>query len=189
MANPNNPTGGFLRPNEIEFLLTHMLAIRDDWVCVLDEAYAEYIEWLGEPYKSGMEWVRSGSKNVVVTRTFSKIFGLAAFRMGYLIGHSFWVQSLNRVRKPFSVNSFGAKLATIAHENRAAFKFVAHETFRLRLELTEFLEKKGTKFWGSPANFVTIFFSKPAKQVAEAFEQEGLLFAPWIITGCLRLVE
>src|SRR5499427_6587258 len=97
LANPNNPTGTYLPFDEIKRLRRHLAP---EVLLVLDAAYAEYVRC--DDYKCGIELVGSAD-NVVMCRTFSKIYGLAALRLGWLYGPAHVVDALNRIRGPFNV--------------------------------------------------------------------------------------
>jgi histidinol-phosphate aminotransferase len=108
IANPNNPTGTWLRRAPLEAFLRRVPA---NVIVVLDEAYFEYV---GEAdYPDGVQWL-AGFPNLLVARTFSKIYGLAGLRIGYGISHPQVADVLNRVRQPFNVNSVAMAAATAA---------------------------------------------------------------------------
>src|ERR1700738_1395 len=118
LANPNNPTGTYIAFDEIKRL--HR-ALPPTVLLVLDAAYAEYVR--RNDYESGIELVAT-SDNVVMTRTFSKIHGLAALRLGWMFGPAHVVAAINRIRGPFNVNTpaIAAGIAAIAdheHQERA----------------------------------------------------------------------
>ena len=110
LANPNNPTGTYLPFDEVKRL--HR-ALPRHVLLVLDAAYAEYVR--RNDYESGIELVAT-SDNVVMTRTFSKIYGLAALRLGWMYGPAHVVDAINRIRGPFNVNgpAIAAGIAAIA---------------------------------------------------------------------------
>ena len=109
IANPNNPTGGFLSNSEIELFLKE---VDPNTVVVLDEAYHEYC--LGQ--KNTVELLKT-FKNLLITRSFSKAFGLAGLRVGYAIGSRSLIEYLNRLRQPFNVNLIAQKAACLALED------------------------------------------------------------------------
>ena len=111
VANPNNPTGSFLPFDEIKRLHA---GLPSDVLLVIDAAYAEYVR--RNDYAAGVELV-SSSENVVMTRTFSKIHGLASLRLGWAYGPAAVVSMLNRVRGPFNVNS-AAQAAGVSSATR-----------------------------------------------------------------------
>jgi len=99
IANPNNPTGTFVAPGEMHAFLRQVPA---RVLVVLDEAYQEYLP--GELQADSVSWL-SEFPNLVITRTFSKIYGLAGLRLGYALAHESVADLMNRVRQPFNVNS------------------------------------------------------------------------------------
>ena len=153
LANPNNPTGTYIPFDEVKRL--HK-GLPPHILLVLDAAYAEYVQ--RNDYESGIELVAT-TDNVVMTRTFSKIYGLAALRLGWMYGPAHVVDAINRVRGPFNVNApaIAAGIAAIrdtAHVERAR----AHNAHWLAW-LTEEISKLGLKVTPSIANFVLIHFS------------------------------
>ncbi|MGE0565523.1 MAG: histidinol-phosphate transaminase [Pseudolabrys sp.] len=173
LANPNNPTGTYIPFDEVRRL--HR-ALPPNVLLVLDAAYAEYVQ--RNDYESGIELVAT-SENVVMVRTFSKIYGLAALRLGWLYGPAHVVDALNRIRGPFNVNapSIVAGVEAIrdtAHVDRAR----EHNAFWLPW-LTEEISKLGLKVTPSVANFVLIHFpttpGKTAKDADAFLTKRGLV--------------
>jgi histidinol-phosphate aminotransferase len=152
LANPNNPTGTYVPFDEIKRLHRKL---RPDIILVLDAAYAEYVQ--RNDYEAGIELVAT-SENVVMCRTFSKIHGLAAVRLGWLYGPAHIVDALNRVRSPFNVNTPAMRAGIAAIEDAAHVeKSVAHNSQWLGW-LTDEIGKLGLKVTPSVANFVLIHF-------------------------------
>jgi len=152
LANPNNPTGTYIPFDEVKRL--HK-GLPPHVLLVLDAAYAEYVQ--RNDYESGIELVAT-TDNVVMTRTFSKIYGLAALRLGWMYGPAHVVDAINRVRGPFNVNApaIAAGIAAIrdtVHVERAR----AHNVYWLAW-LTEEIGKLGLKVTPSIANFLLIHF-------------------------------
>jgi len=152
LANPNNPTGTYVPFDEVKRLQKGLPA---HVLLVLDAAYAEYVQ--RNDYESGIELVAT-TDNVVMTRTFSKIYGLAALRLGWLYGPAHIVDAINRIRGPFNVNgpAIAAGIAAMqdtAHVDRAR----AHNTHWLAW-LTDEIGKLGLAVTPSAANFVLIHF-------------------------------
>jgi histidinol-phosphate aminotransferase len=173
LANPNNPTGTYIPFDEVKRLHSKL---PQNVLLVLDGAYAEYVQ--RNDYESGIELVAT-SENVVMCRTFSKIHGLAALRLGWLYGPAHVVDAVNRIRGPFNVNApaIAAGIAAIedsAHIERSR----AHNAFWLTW-LTEEIGKLGLKVTPSVANFVLIHFpttSGRAAKDADAFlTKRGLI--------------
>ena len=161
LANPNNPTGTYIPQSEVRRLHA---GLRDDILLVLDAAYAEYVR--RNDYAAGIELVAE-APNVVMTRTFSKIHGLAALRVGWLYGPEAVIDALDRVRGPFNVNAAAiaagaAALEDVAHVDRA----VAHNDEWLGW-VSEEAERLGLAVTPSVGNFVLLHF-RDATQAAEA---------------------
>jgi histidinol-phosphate aminotransferase len=147
LANPNNPTGTLVARREVRRLVDELPS---DVLCVLDEAYAEYAE--EEPV--GVELVRQGRERVCVLRTFSKVYGLAALRIGYAIASPEIADALNRVRPTFNVNQPAQEAALASlHETDAVRRRIVH-TRAARDELYETLAAAGLDPIRSHANFV-----------------------------------
>lgn len=152
IANPNNPTGTYLPFEEVRRLHA---GLPKGVILVLDAAYAEYVR--RNDYESGIELV-SSSPNVVMTRTFSKIFGLAGIRIGWIYAPSPIVDALNRVRGPFNVNSAAIEAGAAAVRDRAHVeRSIAHNDQWLGW-LTQELAKIGLRVTPSVGNFVLVHF-------------------------------
>ena len=163
LANPNNPTGTYLPIEEVRRLHS---ALPDDCILVLDAAYAEYVR--KNDYEAGIELV-SANQNVVMTRTFSKIHGLAALRIGWTYGPENIIQTLERVRGPFNVNSAAIAAGTAAIRDHAFLEQVIAHNDEWLDKVTEALEGLGLKVTPSVGNFVLIHFGdEPGKSAADA---------------------
>ncbi|MDI1344520.1 MAG: histidinol-phosphate transaminase [Pseudolabrys sp.] len=160
IANPNNPTGTYVPFDEIKRL---QQALPPHVILVLDAAYAEYVQ--RNDYEAGIELVAT-SENVVMCRTFSKIHGLAAVRLGWLYGPAHIVDALNRVRNPFNVNTPAMKAGIAAIEDAAHVeKSVAHNNKWLAF-VTQEIGKLGLKVTPSVANFLLIHFPETKGKTA-----------------------
>jgi histidinol-phosphate aminotransferase len=172
LANPNNPTGTWLTESELDGLLR---AIPEDVIVVLDEAYHEYSAPLGVP--DGTGWL-TGHPNLVVTRTFSKAYGLAGLRVGYSISHPELANVLERVRQPFNVSVPGLAAAAAALDDRthldATIALNRAGIERLRAGLAAL----GIGAPKSAGNFVLADFGRPAATVDEALLRRGVIVRP-----------
>ncbi|WOD19194.1 histidinol-phosphate transaminase [Paraburkholderia kirstenboschensis] len=150
VANPNNPTGTFIEGSKLEAFLDK---VPRNVAVVLDEAYTEYLP--AEKRYDSIEWVRR-YPNLLVSRTFSKAFGLAGLRVGFAIAQPELTDLLNRLRQPFNVNTL-AQAAAIAALNDQAFleKSAALNAQGYR-RLTEAFEKLGLEYVPSDGNFVLV---------------------------------
>jgi histidinol-phosphate aminotransferase len=160
LANPNNPTGTYVPFDDVKRL--HK-ALPPHVLLVLDAAYAEYVR--RNDYEAGIELVAT-SENVVMARTFSKIYGLAALRLGWIYGPAPVVDVLNRTRGPFNVNSAAMAAGIAAIEDSAHVETArAHNEKWLDWLGTE-IGKLGLEVTPSIANFVLIHFPTAKGQTA-----------------------
>jgi len=163
LANPNNPTGTYLPFDEVRRLHS---GLPRSVILVLDAAYAEYVR--RNDYESGIE-LAATEENVVMTRTFSKIYGLAGLRIGWCYGPAAIIDVLNRIRMPYSVSAPAIAAGVAALRDRAHFdKAVAHNETWLK-KVTAGIEALGLEVTPSVGNFVLIHFPESkGKTAAEA---------------------
>ena len=171
IANPNNPTGTFARAETIEALLRR---VPPRVLVVLDEAYNEYLppELRGDSVK----WLKR-FPNLVLTRTFSKAYGLAGLRVGYAFAQPSVADMMNRVRQPFNVNSLALVAATAALDD---MEFVARsyaENLQGLRQLEEGSRRLGLDFIPSHGNFLTIKVGK-ASDVYKRLLRRGVIVRP-----------
>jgi histidinol-phosphate aminotransferase len=161
LANPNNPTGTYVPFDEVKRLHKglplHVLL-------VLDAAYAEYVR--RNDYEAGIELVAT-SENVVMSRTFSKIYGLAALRLGWIYGPAPVVDVLNRIRGPFNVNAAAMAAGIAAIEDSAHVETARAHNEKWLAWLTSEIRKLGLEVTPSIANFVLIHFPTAKGHTAE----------------------
>ncbi|UFN49922.1 histidinol-phosphate transaminase [Roseomonas sp. OT10] len=171
LANPNNPTGSILPQSEVERLRA---GLREDILLVLDSAYAEYVTQPG--YDPGVGLVDS-TPNTVMTRTFSKIYGLGGMRLGWAYAPPAVIDVLGRVRGPFNVNAaaMAAGIAALAEPGWIE-KSVAHNT-EWRGKVAEALTAAGLEVRPSEGNFLLVGFgsAERAKRADAALRQRGLI--------------
>jgi histidinol-phosphate aminotransferase len=163
LANPNNPTGTYVSFDEVKRL--HR-GLSPGVLLVLDAAYAEYVQ--RNDYESGLELVAT-SDNVVMCRTFSKIYALAALRLGWMVGPAHVIDAINRIRGPFNVNAPAIAAGVAAIRDTAHVEYSRAHNARWLPWLTEEIAKLGLKVTPSVANFVLIHFpDKKGKTAADA---------------------
>jgi len=171
IANPNNPTGTFLSGDE---LLAFLRALPDNILVVLDEAYNEYLPEACR-YDS-VSWLKE-FPNLLISRTFSKAYGLASLRVGYALGSAQVIDMLNRVRHPFNVNS-PAQAAAIAALDDADF---VRRTFELNLrgmkQLAQGLSELGLDYIPSFGNFIS-FHVMNAARIYRRLLELGVIVRP-----------
>lgn len=172
VANPNNPTGTWLDAAELDALLR---AVPPDVIVVLDEAYHEYSQAQGVP--DGMRWL-ARHPNLIVTRTFSKAYGLAGLRVGYAISHPDVADILNRIRQPFNVSVPALAAAAAAlddHEHLEATLALNRDGIeRLRSGLAGL----GITAPPSAGNFVLADLGRPVSPVDHRLLREGVIVRP-----------
>ncbi len=161
LANPNNPTGTYVPFDEVKRL--HK-GLPPHVLLVLDAAYAEYVR--RNDYEAGIELVAT-SENVVMCRTFSKIYGLAALRLGWLYGPAHVVDAINRIRGPFNVNSAAIAAGVAAIGDTAHIETARQHNETWLAWLTREIRKLGLEVTPSIANFVLIHFPEAKGRTAE----------------------
>jgi histidinol-phosphate aminotransferase len=169
LCNPNNPTGTMVTADEVELLLSRVPA---HVVVVFDEAYFEYVR--SQQFPDSMAYVRLG-RNVIVLRTFSKIYGLAGLRIGYGVATAEIISFLNRVRPPFNANSLAqrAALAALGDEEHVARSRAVNEA-GMR-QMVNGLSSLGFTPIPSEANFVYVDVGRDGRAVFEALLREGII--------------
>lgn len=172
IANPNNPTGTWLKREELEAFLRR---VPRQVIVVLDEAYVEYVE---EPdYPDSIRWL-SSFPNLILTRTFSKAYGLASLRVGFALSHPEVADVLNRVRQPFNVNSLALTAATAALADRAHLEASLKLNQTGMTQWTEMLAELDLEAIPSVGNFLCVDVGRPAAPVYEALLREGVIVRP-----------
>ncbi len=162
LANPNNPTGTYIPFDEVRRLHA---TLRPDTLLVLDSAYAEYVR--RNDYEAGIELVAT-TQNTVMTRTFSKIYGLAGLRLGWAYCPAGIADVLNRIRGPFNVTSAAIAAGIAAIEDTAHIeRSIAHNDKWLPW-VTEEIGKLGLKVTPSVGNFILIHFDTEGARSAAA---------------------
>ncbi|MES2677772.1 MAG: histidinol-phosphate transaminase [Pseudomonadota bacterium] len=186
LANPNNPTGSYLSGDEIERLIKN---VPNNIIIVLDLAYAEFVDNLD--YPDAIELVNK-YHNVVMMRTFSKIYGLASLRLGWSYSSLYIADILNRARGPFNVSG-AAQYAGIAAINDSEFveKSKAHNKKWLGILAAEF-DKIGIKHYPSVANFILLDFLSIEKcqKINQFLLDNGVILrdmSAYNLPSCLRM--
>lgn len=169
ICNPNNPTSTMVSHQEVK---SFMEQVPDQVLVVLDEAYYEYI--VSDEYPDSLSLLKE-YKNIVILRTFSKIYGLAALRIGYGIGHADIIHYINQVRGPFNTSTIAQKAAIVAlqdeqfiqqcrEKNQQGIQYLTSEFTRMELE-----------YFPAHGNFIMVDVKKPAKEVFESLMRKGII--------------
>lgn len=178
ITNPNNPTGTIVPADEVERVLDKL---PEQCVLLLDEAYYEYVD--DPAYTRSIEWTFQG-RNVLVLRTFSKIYGLAGLRIGYGIAPSHIIEALERVRMPFNVNSI-AQAAAIASLSDPDQVTKSRQQNRLSKEyFYGRLDGLGIDYTPTQANFVWIDTGRDSQWVFGELLKRGVIVRTGDIFGC-----
>ncbi len=188
LANPNNPTGSYLDEAEIQKLID---GVPKDVLIVLDHAYDEFASGT-KGYPDAIKFVQK-NENVVMTRTFSKIYGLASLRIGWCFAGDEVVDVLNKVRGPFNVGGPAQKAARAAVEDGEFLQeSLKHNNKWLKRFFDEALGYKKIKLWPSIANFILFDFgsNEGAIKANEEFLENGVVtrqMEAYLLPNCLRI--
>ena len=177
IANPNNPTGTWVTEQAMR---TFLDGISSDVLVVLDEAYFEYV---AEPdYPDGLK-LAEDYDNLIVTRTFSKAYGLAGLRIGWAVSHPEIADLMNRVRQPFNVNAMSLAAAVIALDDEAHLQRSIDINAQGMAFLKQACDQMGLGFIESVGNFLTIDFGRDAMPIYDALLREGVIVRPIGVYG------
>lgn len=168
LANPNNPTGTQIPKGDLRTILQAAPAT----LVLVDEAYYDFS---GETV---LPWIRK-YPNLVVTRTFSKAFGLAALRMGFIFAEPELAEALHRAQNPFAVNSLALLCACVAAQHEDHVRSYAAEVRKSREEFCRWLEAREIPYVPSSANFVLTRVGERAPEIAQRLRDEGILVRDW----------
>ncbi len=152
ITNPNNPTGTILPGAAVSAFIAR---VPSDRIVVLDNAYQEYIDDPGD-YVTGLDEIRA-RKNVIVLRTFSKVYGLAGLRVGYAMAHPEFIAILNRVKPPFNVTRIGQRAAIASLESDEFKELSVNLNRRNKAKLLTRLQALGLRVIPSQTNFLLFF--------------------------------
>lgn len=185
IANPNNPTGSYLSKVEIRELMS---IIPKNVIVVIDAAYAEYVE--KDDYDAGFSLIKEYD-NVIITRTFSKAYGLAGIRLGWCYASSKVASILSRVKGPFNTNTFAQNLALIALKDQDHIAMIVKKNKINKEWFERELSKINIKTIESYANFSFIESTNEiAFLITQALEKKGILIRQlhsYNLPNCLRI--
>ncbi len=169
ISNPNNPTGTYLTKYEVAEFLN---ALPERVVVVFDEAYDTFIDV--DDYPDSLSYLRR-KKNVVILKTFSKAYGLAGLRVGYLIANAELVHFIERVRQPFNVNILAQAAGLAAMEDKKFLKKTRRLTLRGKNFIYDELSSMGLGFLPSETNFILIDTGKDGVEVFKSMLKFGVI--------------
>ena len=169
LGNPDNPSGKYLTEREVRGFLSK---VRKDVLVFIDEAYFEYVE--ADDYVDSIKLLKTRA-NVMVTRTFSKMYGLAGLRVGYGIASREFAGILNRIREPFNVNSVAQAAALAALQDRAYYREIGRKIREQRQFLYRGLNNLNLDFVDSATNFVLVKVPGRASGIVRKLLKRGVI--------------
>jgi histidinol-phosphate aminotransferase len=172
IANPNNPTGTYVRTDEFE---QFMRDIPETVLVIMDEAYYEYVQ--AADYPDTLKLLGQ-YKNLLITRTFSKIYGLAGLRVGYAIGDAEIIGYLNKAREPFNVNSVAQAAAVAALQDKTFVKKSVTNNNSQKAFLYQELTKRNLQFFPSEGNFIFVYLPVDCDTAFQKLMDFGVTIRP-----------
>jgi histidinol-phosphate aminotransferase len=177
ICNPNNPTGTTVSLKTFNYFLSK---IPKHVIVVLDEAYGDFVEEAFCP--NGLDYIKE-EKQVIVLRTFSKVYGLAGLRIGYALGREDLVDCLYQVRDPFPVHRLAQVAAVAALDDEDHAIRSIQSVYEGRKYLYKELDRVGLFYVPTQANFIFIDFEKDSEEVFRALLREGIIIRPGKVWG------
>jgi histidinol-phosphate aminotransferase len=177
IASPHNPTGTIISKDEFEKLIS---AISKETLFVIDEAYYDYL--VDKDRIGTIDYLKDYS-NLMILRTFSKIYGLAGLRVGYGIADPYIISGLNKIRLPFNVSSIGQKAALVALENESYIEKVRDDVIREKEKFYSVLDEAGIGHIRSYANFILIKTGDAELEIVQELLKNGFIVRPGINLG------
>ncbi len=172
LANPNNPTGTRFSADNLETFLAH---VPEHILVVLDEAYYDYVDDLN--YSRSIDIVRGG-RNLIVLRTFSKVYGLAGLRIGYGIGPATLLAEMNKIRGPFNTSGVAQAAALAALDDMEHVRRSVESNRAGLAQLASGLHSLKIKFVPSVANFLLVIFGTDTEPLVEELLKHGVIVRP-----------
>ncbi|MFH0796503.1 MAG: histidinol-phosphate transaminase [Candidatus Omnitrophota bacterium] len=171
LGNPNNPTGTIIKKRALTDFLS---VIPDPVMVILDEAYAEYVE--DRDFESGLSFF--SGRPLLVARTFSKLYGLAALRIGYGIADGSIIVQMNKIRPPFNTTLPAQAAATAALDDRQHVDRSLENNRTGKQFLYQKLSEMNISYLPTEANFILIDFQKNAPEICKRLEEKGVIVRP-----------
>jgi histidinol-phosphate aminotransferase len=172
LANPNNPTGTMFSADNLD---TFLARVPEHILVVLDEAYYDYVD---DPnYSRSIEVVRGG-RNLIVLRTFSKVYGLAGLRIGYGIGPAAFLAEMNKIRGPFNTSGVAQAAALAALDDTEHVRRSVESNRAGLAQMASGLHSLKIKFVPSVANFLLVIFGTDTEPLVEELLKHGVIVRP-----------
>ncbi len=169
LGNPDNPAGTYLKQKDVESFLE---GIPQDVLVFIDEAYFEYVH--ARDYVNSIQLLKK-YKNIIISRTFSKMYGLAGLRVGYGVCHKDLSDLFNRIREPFNVNSVAQAAAIACLEDQDYYRDIAEKVERERAYLYKNFERLGLNYQPSCTNFILLDVGQNGSDVVKRLLKRGVI--------------
>ena len=173
VCNPNNPTGTSISAADTDAFLSR---IPENVLVIFDEAYFEYADT--DNFPDTIKYIREGRENILVLRTFSKIYGLAGLRLGYAIGAPSVLSALNKVKEPFSVNLLAQTAGLAALEDYEFLQKTLQITLEGRNYLYQEFDRLDLAYIKTQANFILTEIGPRANEIIEKMNCKGVIIRP-----------
>jgi histidinol-phosphate aminotransferase len=172
LCNPNNPTGCYFSEEE---LLSFLKKVPENIVVFLDEAYSDYVDRSEAPDYPDSPRLLKDWPNLIISRTYSKIYGLAALRVGYAMGNTELIEALYRAKQAFNVNTLAQAAAEAALDDEDFYKKSRAMTFSGKKYLYEELDKRGVTYYPTQSNFLCLTFKTIASEIFTGYAERGIV--------------
>ena len=179
LCSPNNPTGNIATQKQIDRLVTQ---VPDHVVLVIDEAYYEYASAFADYPKSNTELIKS-KDNIIILRTFSKVYGIAGLRIGYIISSKPVVNMINSLKLTFDINRLAQVAAKAALDDTQYLEMVTSENKKALEKLEVYFQKKGLDYYNSYANFIWVDTKIDSKKLFVDLQKKGVIIRPGFLWG------
>jgi histidinol-phosphate aminotransferase len=173
VCNPNNPTGTIVTASEVNAFIPR---VPDHVLVIFDEAYYEYAD--SDEYPETMRYIHEGRKNVLIMRTYSKIYGLAGIRLGYGIGDPELLAPLSKIKEPFCVNSLAQVAGIAALEDQECLEASIEHNREARQYIYQEFDRLGLFYVKSHTNFVLVRVGPQASQIGQELLKSGIIVRP-----------
>jgi histidinol-phosphate aminotransferase len=173
VCNPNNPTGTIVTATEVK---TFMEQVPDHVLVVFDEAYCELVD--SDEYPETLTYIRQGRENVIIMRTFSKVYGMAGIRLGYGIAMPCVLSPMNQAKEAFAVNLLAQEAGIAALQDRDFLEKSVQANHASRLWLYGQFDRLGLFYVRSQTNFILLHIGDRAGQVQQELLSRGVIVRP-----------
>lgn len=178
IANPDNPTGTYVTKQELEDFLK---GLPDKTIVFLDEAYFEFADYSFKDYPNGMDYLNK--YNVIVARSFSKVYGLAGLRIGYGISDPEIISYMERVREPFNVNILAQAAALAAIDDKVFLKKTLAHVEREKKFLYAAFRRMNLRYVESATNFILLDAQRDCREIFNKLLKKGVIIRDMKVWG------